>query len=633
MSILKTLQNQLQRPIAVGSKYLAEIDGLRFVAIFLVVIQHLSERIVRNSPIAFSIPIKDDAFAFLISRGTVGVFLFFAISGFVLALPFGKNASISISSIKTFYLRRLTRIEPPFLIWMTVFALLLILKNSYSIAQIVPHWLASITYTHWFFFGEYSVINPVAWSLEIEIQFYLLAPFLATAYFSIKNQKARRIGLVAFMIAYILMEGYLGWLHFPMKATLLGRLPNFLIGFLVADIYLNKQKTTPSRLLRDRSVNWDIIAALSLLAMCYSWTEEVFKTLVFHFALAMVFISSFKSRFFHIFLTKRIIAITGGMCYTIYLIHLPLLELWSQMTTQITFTNLYAVTLFWQSVVVLPLIWLISALFFILLEKPFMKHDWFKSINLKNSFTMTYKKLLKLTALVCILFSTTNLVAQKDIELDSTTAKTLRLRPLSILTDLALQNAPEIKANTIDVARQTLSYKAQKRSWADLINVQAATMYGNGSILDATDNGSTTRYILNDRKNLNTNISLGIRVSAGDFLNRGTKADIQKIQIDRLGAERGMIEQHLKEVILTLYTQLELSLKKIQLKAEAVENQRIAMAMAEKYFKEGNFQASEYSTILAKVTSAEEQYEDVKAETKKLQLLLKNLVNAPIFEK
>ena len=287
----------------------------------------------------------------------------------------------------------------------------------------------------------------------------------------------------------------------------------------------------------------------------------------------------------------------------------------------------------WQSAVVLPIIFFISALFFIVSEKPFMKHDWYLSVNLKNSFSMTYKKVLKLTTFILALFFVSNTFAQTDVDLDSTTAKTIRLRPLSILTDLALQNSPSIQANAIDVARQTLTYKVQKNSWTDLVNIQAMTMYGNGSLLDAADNGTATRYILSDRKSLNTNISVGFRVSAGDLVTRGTKAEIQKVQVERLKAEKGMLEQHLKEVILVLYTQLELSLKKIKIKAEAVENQKVALAISEKYFKEGNLQPSEYSTILAKVSNAEEQYEDIKAETKKLQLMLKNLVNAPIFER
>ncbi len=242
-------------------------------------------------------------------------------------------------------------------------------------------------------------------------------------------------------------------------------------------------------------------------------------------------------------------------------------------------------------------------------------------------------KMAKRTIFFSLCFLATNLVAQPDVELDSSSVKKLRLKPLSVLTALALQNSAQIKVNLIEEARQTLAYQAQKKSWADLIGLQVNTVYGNGSVLDASGNGTSTSYLLSNKKNFSTNISLGMRISASDFLTRGTKADMQKVQIDRVRAEKEMIEDAIRETVSTLYVQLELSLKKITLRAEGVENQRISFVIAEKYFKEGNYLPSEYSTILSRIASAEDQYEDAKAETKRLQLILKNIVKAPIFEK
>ena len=246
---------------------------------------------------------------------------------------------------------------------------------------------------------------------------------------------------------------------------------------------------------------------------------------------------------------------------------------------------------------------------------------------------MTYKKMVKLTALFSLSVWATHLVAQPDVELDSASVKKLRLKPLSVLTTLALQNAPQIKVNLIEEARQTLAYQAQKKSWADLIGLQFNTMYGNGSVLDASGNGSSTSYLLSNKQNFSSNISLGMRISASDFLTRGTKANMQKVQIDRVRAEKELLEDAIRETVMTLYVQLELSLKKISMRAEGVENQRVSFVIAEKYFKEGNYLPSEYSTLLSRIAAAEDQYEDAKAETKKLQLILKNIVKAPIFEK
>ena len=86
---------------------------------------------------------------------------------------------------------------------------------------------------------------------------------------------------------------------------------------------------------------------------------------------------------------------------------------------------------------------------------------------------------------------------------------TLTLRPLSELTELALLNSPELKNNQVDYARQTLTVKLQKRSWLDNISVNTNSVYGNGSIADANNNGTTTAYVLSDRKSLNYNVGFG----------------------------------------------------------------------------------------------------------------------------
>ena len=79
----------LKRVTSTGN-YIGEIDGLRFLAVVPVVLMHLSERVQK-----YSLGYDDslyDSILYYLSRGTVGVFLFFAISGFILGMPFAKCA-------------------------------------------------------------------------------------------------------------------------------------------------------------------------------------------------------------------------------------------------------------------------------------------------------------------------------------------------------------------------------------------------------------------------------------------------------------------------------------------------------------------------------------------------------------
>ncbi len=634
MTILQFIQNRLQRRPTEGG-YIAQIDGLRFIAICAVVLQHLSERMLRLS----THTIEKDDFTFFISRGTIGVFLFFAISGFVLALPFSKNRpsevsrrALSVATLKAFYTRRLERIEPPYLIWMSFFALVLVVKGAYSLSEILPHWFASVTYTHFLFFKDYSIINPVAWSLEIEIQFYLVAPFLATTYFSVQNKTVRRVSLVVIALAFIVVQYSLGWLSFPMKATLLGRLPNFLVGFLIADFYLNEWATTQPNAREsvfNKSLLWDVIAIASFVLMCYTWTEELVKTLIFNILLTLFFVSAFKSRLFSHFLSQKWIAITGGMCYTIYLMHLPLLEGFMRLTAPLAISSVYGVNLLVQSLIVLPFVFLSAVVFFLLFEKPFMTKHWYKNIQLSLFFSSLAGVKKKITTLFFLVMVATTVHAQYN---DTTEIKTLKLRPLNILIELAIQNAPQIKANQIESARQNLTWKVQKGSLADIFTLSSAAVYGNGSAIDANSTGTSTTYILSGRQNLNFNVSFGVRLSGSDFTNRGRKAEIQRLQIDHLEQDRILTERQINEQVSILYTQLELAMKILKLKTDALENQRVILTVAEKFFKEGKYQPSEFSTVLTKVDEAEELYEKARSETKKLILILKNIVGGAVLE-
>ena len=127
-SYLNKWKNKLSRVTSSGN-YISEVDGLRFIAIMPVIIQHLSERLIKHTPIEFATPIAQDQLAFLASRGTIGVFIFFAISGFILAFPFAKYhlAGGREVKLKDYFIRRITRLEPPYILWMSIFFVVLFL--------------------------------------------------------------------------------------------------------------------------------------------------------------------------------------------------------------------------------------------------------------------------------------------------------------------------------------------------------------------------------------------------------------------------------------------------------------------------------------------------------------------------
>ncbi|RME95899.1 MAG: acyltransferase [Bacteroidetes bacterium] len=345
------------------------------MAIMPVLIQHLSERLLRYSPVDWTTSPEQSKLVFMASRGTIGVFLFFAISGFILALPFAKShlqAGPRVS-LKAYFWRRLTRLEPPYIFWMTLFALVLWWQGTYAGSTLWGHWAASIGYMHNLVYEDYSIINPVAWSLEIEVQFYLVAPLLAAVFFRWSSPWVRRGLLLAAIVAVLVAQKVFGWVALPYKLTLLWQLQYFLIGFLVADFFLTDWHG-PAKAAGSRTL--DILAGLAFLAMCFTWSADLDKRLLFALALLIFLVAAFRGRYFTAFLRRPWIAIIGGMCYTIYLVHLPLLEGLSRFTTQLSFTNEYGWNLLLQALILFPIVFLVSALGFLLIEKPCMNKNW-----------------------------------------------------------------------------------------------------------------------------------------------------------------------------------------------------------------------------------------------------------------
>ena len=372
------LPDRLTR-ITSGGRFIAEIDGLRFLAIFPVLVQHMSERLQAHTTVPFA-DIGANPAAFTASRGFIGVYLFFVISGFVLALPFGAHYLQNAKPIplRNYFWRRLTRLEPPYIILMTLFFFILVFVRSAPFGELFPHYLASIFYLHNIIYESYTPINPVAWSLEIEVQFYLLAPLLAAIFFRIQNTTLRRVVLIGSLLAILLLQQYFMLFKSPYKFTILGNLHLFLAGFLLADVYLIhwKKGITHSRI-------WDALLLIVLPLPFFVWSHDFFNWLVFPFLLMLLIIGIFKGVYFNRFFTNKWVTAIGGMCYTIYLIHLPFAELLIRLTRSLSVGDSFVLNLLLQLAFYLPSVLAVSILFFLALEKPCMDKNWPSKLRVK----------------------------------------------------------------------------------------------------------------------------------------------------------------------------------------------------------------------------------------------------------
>jgi peptidoglycan/LPS O-acetylase OafA/YrhL len=373
-TFFQSLPTRLAR-VTTGGNLIREVDGLRFLAIFPVVVQHLSERLERNAFIEFRQGTEYVVSNFITNRGFIGVYIFFVISGFILGMPFasyhlkeGKKVSI-----KSYFLRRLSRLEPPYIIVMLGITILLVVMGYYTWQEILPHFGASILYLHSIIYHSWSYINPPVWTLEIEVQFYILAPLLAYLFFSIKGKNLRRATLVTFILVVMLLQQHFDIMNRYTILTILAHIQFFLIGFLVADIYLIEW----SNGIRKHAVfNYLSVFSLVFAFWIWSWDYNLLSRLLFISSLFLLAYSSFRATWFNRFITLPWITAIGGMCYTIYLVHLPIIEFMIQFTKNLYLTDIFTVNFLLQLLILTPILMTVSVIFFLLIEKPCMHKDW-----------------------------------------------------------------------------------------------------------------------------------------------------------------------------------------------------------------------------------------------------------------
>lgn len=356
--------------ITSGGNVIREIDGLRFIAIFSVILFHV--RAYLNT--YMSPALGQDALApwinYFLSRGFFGVQLFFAISGFILALPFAKHFFSNAKPVDkySYFRRRITRLEPPYVINLVLIFFLLIIIKGQTVAELFNHLIASIFYMHNFAYNSASMINSVAWSLEVEIQFYILMPFLAYI-FHFGAVRWYIYALIVFFPAFVPDS----WLDFGVNPefTFLGQCSFFFVGIFLADIYVNG-------ILKPEIKNrrWDVVGLISWLLIPVTLHAFLKVKPLYTFLPLLVilaYVAAFKGILFNKIFTYKWIYIIGGMCYTIYLYHHFFMSFLLKQAVKFSFGSSYSLNFILFSVFSVPIIIIGCSFLFYFIEKPFMK--------------------------------------------------------------------------------------------------------------------------------------------------------------------------------------------------------------------------------------------------------------------
>lgn len=194
-----------------GTVYFKNLDGIRFIAAFIVLLSHIIRPALNLVEIT---PWLKHLLATLMYGGT-GVTIFFVLSGFLITYKLLEEKELTGQiQIKKFYVRRTLRIWPLyFLVLLFSFFLYPFLKSMLGLNQT----LCTNVWYHLSFLANFDVLRVreycvgqdamsqnINWSIAIEEQFYIFWPLL----FIFLNNRRQLIALVILFIAAGLFRLY-----------------------------------------------------------------------------------------------------------------------------------------------------------------------------------------------------------------------------------------------------------------------------------------------------------------------------------------------------------------------------------------------------------------------------------------
>ena len=205
----------MSKPVTTRKNYIPTLDGWRAISICAVMFYHIPA--VSVGPYSLR-PLQEP--------GRLGVNVFFIISGFLISSRLlQEERETGQISLKSFYLRRLFRIQPAALIYLFALVLLAALR---FIPFRTGAWLTALLACRNYY--PYSLWDtPGApytshfWSLAVEEHFYLILPL---SLYALRSPRRRIVGLgvlcaVSFIWARIAMQHHVQGSHTDVSFELL----------------------------------------------------------------------------------------------------------------------------------------------------------------------------------------------------------------------------------------------------------------------------------------------------------------------------------------------------------------------------------------------------------------------------
>lgn len=322
--------------------YLYALDGLRAISLIFVVMFHTWQQSWIYANIQLTPTLKLFDLEIIQRFGYVAIDTFFVLSGFCLFYPIARDmfGESKFTGWKQFFLKRVRRIYPSYII-ILAFAVIFP-KFSYAIydaqnaSEVIKHLVSHLLFLHNTSDKTIMSMVPTAWTMSVEVQFYLLFPLICIPF----KKKPVLTFLAMAILGQALRMYLIGTINVSPQITQ-AITPTYIdvFGFGMLSAYFVVYARNKLKNIDSLKLCMTIISALCIfLAVCYMYwlkgaqfpkghsADVYFRFLYRGFFSALIALFIFSACFSYDFWQRKIwgnkfFVFLSSISYTVYLWH------------------------------------------------------------------------------------------------------------------------------------------------------------------------------------------------------------------------------------------------------------------------------------------------------------------------
>jgi peptidoglycan/LPS O-acetylase OafA/YrhL len=312
-ALWSAIEKQAAPSIVSKRNYYDFVDGLRGIAVLMVILVHVAQSIGAGTYLSGSIESY-------VNAGARGVQLFFILSAFTLFSSNSRRASRENRPLLNFYIRRAFRILP---FWWVMAAVWLTYGAVHDHQLMLNSFFLTVTFLFGFFrFNPSLELIPGGWSLFVEETFYLILPFISKRLKSLYDAVGVTILLLFLSILWMRLRFKIPIFAQNSFAYLSPPTQWFIFGLGIIGFYAIAHPHIRAFLLNKRaSLLIDVLTYMSLALLIGEFYGS-------NLALLMLFLASFSpSTLFGRLTRNPFLRLFGKYAYSLYLLQFIVLEL------------------------------------------------------------------------------------------------------------------------------------------------------------------------------------------------------------------------------------------------------------------------------------------------------------------